>query len=44
MNMNIERIFTLYFMIFSSFFPFVTEKDGKTCLNSEKDDFDQRMA
>ena len=30
------RIFTLIFKRFHLFSPFVTEKDGKTCLNAEK--------
>ena len=30
------------FYAFSSFFSFVTEKDGKTCLNADKDDIHQQ--
>ena len=29
---------------FSYFFPFMMEKDGKTCLNAKKDDFDKQAA
>ena len=32
------------FLALSLLFLFVTEKDGKTCLNGEKDDFDQQTA
>ena len=37
-------VFLLYISCILFFFPFVTEKDEKTCLNAEKEDFDQRMA
>ena len=36
-------VFLLYFSSFFFFFP-VKEKDGKICLNTEKDDFDQQTA
>ena len=34
----------MLFFVLSLLFLFVTEKDGKTCLNGEKDDFDQQTA
>ena len=41
------RVFLLYFssfFIFLLLFVFMMEKDGKTCLNTEKDEFDQQTA
>ena len=37
-------MFFCYFLRFLFFFVFVTEKDGKTCFNAEKYDFDQQTA
>ena len=36
--------FFLYFLHFFFFFLLLKEKDGKTCLNAEKDDFDHGTA
>ena len=33
-------MFHCYLLRFPFFFPFVTEKDGKTCFNAEKNNFD----
>ena len=34
----------LYILCFFFFYPVCDGKDGKTCLNDEKDDFDQQTA
>ena len=41
--MLVDPLLLHVFCAFLSFFPFVTEKEEKTCFNSETNDFDQGM-
>ena len=43
-HLNAGRPIFLYFLPFFFFYQFVTEKEGKTCLNVKKEDFNQRTA